>query len=41
VNFNSIRIARNQNNNLVLTMDTTKDALTAAPAWRWDDTTKK
>ena len=27
--------------NLVLTMNATKDSLKAAPAWRWEDTTKK
>ena len=36
VNFKSIRITRDQNNNLVLTMDATKDSLKAAPQWRWD-----
>ena len=41
VNFNSIRKARDQNNNLVLTMDATKDSLKAAPAWRWEDTAKR
>ena len=39
--FNSIRIGRDRNNNLVLTMDATKDSLKAAPAWRWEDTAKK
>jgi sporulation protein YlmC with PRC-barrel domain len=41
VNFNSIRKARDKNNNLVLTMDATKDSLKAAPAWRWEDTAKR
>ena len=41
INFNSIRMARDQSNNLVLTMDATKDALKAAPAWRWEDTAKR
>jgi sporulation protein YlmC with PRC-barrel domain len=41
VDFNSIRKARDSNNNLVLTMDATKDSLKAAPAWRWEDTAKR
>ena len=41
VNFNSIRKTRDKNNNLVLTMDATKDSLKAAPAWRWEDTAKR
>jgi sporulation protein YlmC with PRC-barrel domain len=41
VNFNSIAMTRDQNNNLVLTVNATKDSLTAAPAWRWDEGTKK
>jgi sporulation protein YlmC with PRC-barrel domain len=36
VNFKSIRMTRDQNNNVVLTMDATKDSLKAAPQWRWD-----
>jgi sporulation protein YlmC with PRC-barrel domain len=36
VNFKSIRMTRDQNNNLVLTMDATKDSLKAAPQWRWE-----
>ena len=40
VNFESLRMSRDSNNNLVLTANTTKDALKAAPEWRWD-TTKK
>jgi sporulation protein YlmC with PRC-barrel domain len=40
INFKSIRMTRDQRNNLVLTMDATKDTLKAAPEWRWD-TAKK
>jgi hypothetical protein len=39
MNFESLRMSRDSNNNLVLTANTTKDALKAAPEWRWD--TKK
>ena len=41
VNFNSIHMSRDQSNNLVLTVNTTKESLKAAPAWRWDDSAKK
>ena len=41
VNFNSIHMGRDQNNNLILTVNTTKESLKAAPAWRWDDSAKK
>lgn len=40
LDFKSIRMSRDQNNNLVLTVNATKDALKNAPEWRWD-TTKK
>ena len=40
MNFESLRMSRDSNNNLVLTANTTKDALKGAPEWRWD-TTKK
>jgi sporulation protein YlmC with PRC-barrel domain len=40
MNFESIRMSRDQNNNLVLTANATKDTLKDAPAWRWD-TAKK
>ena len=40
MDFKSIRMSRDQNNNLVLTVNVTKDALKNAPEWRWD-TTKK
>ena len=40
MDFKSIRMSRDQNNNLVLTVNATKDALKNAPEWRWD-TTKK
>ena len=35
VNFNSIRMSRDQNDNLVVTMNATKDVLKDAPQWRW------
>jgi sporulation protein YlmC with PRC-barrel domain len=41
VNFNSMTMTRDKNNNLVLTVNATKESLTAAPAWRWDEGTKK
>jgi sporulation protein YlmC with PRC-barrel domain len=41
MNFESVQMSRDSNNNLVLTANTTKDALKAAPEWRWDATTKK
>jgi sporulation protein YlmC with PRC-barrel domain len=41
VNFNSIRMSRDNNNNLTLTMNATKDSLKAAPAWNWSDATRK
>ena len=40
MNFSSIRMSRDSNNNLVLTVNANKDALKNAPEWRWD-TTKK
>ena len=40
MSFNSIRMSRDSNNNLVLTVDATKDGLKSAPAWRWDETKK-
>ena len=40
MDFKSVRMSRDQNNNLVLTVNATKDALKNAPEWRWD-TTKK
>jgi hypothetical protein len=41
VNFDSIRMSRDSNNNLVLTVNTTKDILQNAPAWRWETTPNK
>jgi sporulation protein YlmC with PRC-barrel domain len=41
VNFNSIRMNRDQSDNLVLTVNATKENLKDAPAWRWDDSQKK
>jgi sporulation protein YlmC with PRC-barrel domain len=36
VNYDSLRMNRDSNNNLVVTVNATKDTLKAAPAWRWD-----
>ena len=36
MNFESIRMSRDSNNNLVLTVNASKDALKNAPEWRWD-----
>lgn len=41
VNFNSIRMSRDQNDNLVVTMNATKDVLKDAPQWRWDTQKKQ
>jgi len=41
VNFESLRISRDQNKNLILTLNATKESLQAAPAWRWEDTAKR
>ena len=38
--FEFIRMGRDSNNNLVLTANTSKDALKNAPEWRWDDAKK-
>jgi hypothetical protein len=40
MNFDSIRMSRDSNNNLVLTVNANKDVLKAAPEWRWDDAKK-
>ena len=37
VNFQSLRLSRDTNNNLVVTMNATKDSLKAAPAWTWSN----
>ena len=41
VNFNSIRMNRDQSNKLVLTVNATKESLKDAPAWRWDENQKR
>ena len=41
VNFNSIRMSRDQSDNLVVTMNATKDVLKDAPQWRWDTQKKQ
>jgi len=40
VNFESLRMSRDSNKDLVLTVNATKESLKAAPEWRWD-TAKK
>jgi hypothetical protein len=40
VSFESLRMNRDSNGNLVISVNATKDSLSAAPQWRWD-TTKK
>lgn len=40
MSFESIRMSRDQNNNMVVTVNATKDQLKGAPAWRWDDVKK-
>jgi hypothetical protein len=35
VSFKSLRIAQDANDRTVLTLDASKDALRAAPEWRW------
>jgi len=41
VNFDSVRMNRDKNNNTVLTVNATKESLKDAPAWRWDESQKK
>ena len=41
INFNSVRMNRDKNNNTVLTVNATKESLKDAPAWRWDESKKK
>jgi len=38
VSFNSLQMRRDQNNNLVLVINATRDVLKDAPAWRWETT---
>jgi hypothetical protein len=40
VNFDSLRMSRDSNNNVVVTVNATKDVLTGAPEWRWESTKK-
>ena len=35
VGYGSVKKSRDSNNNLVLTMDATRDSLKSAPAWSW------
>jgi sporulation protein YlmC with PRC-barrel domain len=41
INFNSVRMNRDKNNKMVLTVNTTKKGLKGAPAWRWEESQKK
>jgi sporulation protein YlmC with PRC-barrel domain len=41
INFNSVRMNRDKNDNTVLTVNATKESLKDAPAWRWDESKKK
>lgn len=41
ISFSSIKMSRDQSNNLVLTVNATKESLKDAPAWRWGDNAKK
>jgi hypothetical protein len=41
MDFKSLQMNRDANNNLVLTVNATKDLLKDAPAWRWEDTAKR
>jgi sporulation protein YlmC with PRC-barrel domain len=40
MNFSSLKMSRDGSNNLVITVDATKDSLKTAPEWKWD-TAKK
>jgi PRC-barrel domain len=40
MSFDSLRMSRDSNNNLILTVNATKDALNGAPEWRWDNALK-
>jgi len=35
VNFDSLRVAQDESNRTVVSLDATKDSLKAAPEWRW------
>jgi sporulation protein YlmC with PRC-barrel domain len=36
LSYDSVAMTRDTNNNLVLTVNATKDSLLAAPQWRWN-----
>jgi hypothetical protein len=40
VSFSSLQMRRDQNGNVVLTLNATKDTLKEAPAWRWETKTR-
>jgi hypothetical protein len=41
ISFSAIKMSRDQSNNLILTVNATKEILKDAPAWRWPDNAKK
>jgi len=40
VSFSSLQMRRDQNNNLMVVVNATKDVLKSAPEWRWNTTRK-
>jgi hypothetical protein len=40
LDFNSLQIRRDNNNNLVLATSATKDSLKGAPEWKWENASK-
>lgn len=40
VGYQALRVSRDSNNNLVISMDATKDSLKSAPAWTWKQALK-
>jgi hypothetical protein len=41
MSFNSLQMRRDQNNNMMLVANATKEVLKEAPAWRWETTRKQ
>ena len=39
MSYGSLKFAKDSSNRDVITVNTTKDQLKAAPAWKWDNTT--
>jgi hypothetical protein len=37
VDFNSLKMSQDSSNKTIVTLNTTKDALKSAPAWKWND----